>query len=679
MTNFEVLFIASDTKSREDWQKFRALRNRINNRLKFEEKKWHKSKLEECGEDSSKIWKTVKGILNWRTSGSPNQLFYRGSLISKPQDIAEAQNVFFLDKIRLIRENLPLPSTDPLQTLKSLMRGRTCTFSLSAVHPDEVEKTISNLSNSSSFGLDLIDTYIIKLIKPDILPALTHVINLSISTKIFPGLWKKSKVIPLLKKDDVLNPKNYRPVAIIPIFSKVLERVIFNQMVSYVTENNLIHPNHHAYRANHNTTTALLQLYDVWLDSLESREMAGVCFLDMSAAFDIVDHPILLKKLKLYGFDSGMIDWVSSYLTDRLQCVCIDGSLSKLQHVQHGVPQGSILGPLLYIIYTNELPEVIHTNCQAGESGSNKSWPNYTMLCQTCGSIGCYADDTTYTCSESDSDALSEKLSEKFLVMSEFLVSKKLKLNDEKTHLMVMTTSQARARREGTNKDSKLVEIRTPSKTIETSECEKLLGCWLHQDMKFKENILNHDESLLRSLNTRIGALKMVGKVANFKTRKMIADGIFMSKLLYLITLWGGSAKYLLESVQKAQNKAARVVTKLDWSTPVAELLKQCGWLSVQQLIVYHSVVQVYKIMQNESPKFLYSMFSATYSYKTKYSQGGLIKHTRSFRLDITESSFRWRAAKAYGELPLETRKLKTCKEFKISAKKWVKENVPLV
>ena len=197
--------------------------------------------------------------------------------------------------------------------------------------------------------------------------------------------------------------------------------------------------------------------------------------------------------------------------------------------------------------------------------------------------------------------------------------------------------------------------------------------------MKFTENILNHDESLLRSLNTRIGALKMVGKVANFKTRKMIADGIFMSKLLYLITLWGESAKYLIESVQKAQNKAARVVTKLDWSTPVAELLKQCGWLSVQQLIAYHSVVQVYKIMQNESPKFLYSMFSATYSYKTKYSQGGLIKHTRSFRLDITESSFRWRAAKAYGELPLETRKLKTCKEFKISAKKWVKENVPLV
>ena len=208
---------------------------------------WQKSKLEECGEDSSKIWKNVRGILNWRSSGSPNQLFYEGSLINKPQEIAEAQNQFFLNKIQLIRDNLPPPISDPLQILRSLMASRTCAFSLSPVHPDEVEKIISNLSNSSSFGLDMIDTYIIKLIRADILPALTHIINLSISTKIFPVLWKRIKVIPLHKKEDILNPKNYRPVAIIPILSKVLERVIFNQMVAYITDHNLIHPNHHAY------------------------------------------------------------------------------------------------------------------------------------------------------------------------------------------------------------------------------------------------------------------------------------------------------------------------------------------------------------------------------------------------------------------------------------------------
>ena len=185
--------MAADTRKREDLQKYKALRNRINNRLKFEERKWQQSKLEECGEDAGQIWKNVKGILNWKTSGSPNQLFYKGRLISKPQELAEAQNQYFLDKIDLIRENLPPPTTDPLETLKTLMRGRCCSFSLSAVHPDEVEKIMSSLSNSNSFGLDMIDTYIIKLIKADILPAITHIINLSISTKVFPTLWKKSK------------------------------------------------------------------------------------------------------------------------------------------------------------------------------------------------------------------------------------------------------------------------------------------------------------------------------------------------------------------------------------------------------------------------------------------------------------------------------------------------------
>ena len=340
------------------------------------------------------------------------------------------------------------------------------------------------------------------------------------------------------------------------------------------------------------------------LDSLEKGDMAGVCFLDMNAAFYIVDHPLLLSKLGLYGLDDGMLGWTSRYLSDRSQCVCIYGSLSRLQHVQHGVPQGSILGPLLYILYTNELPEVIHNDCPAGvpDNGMEQSWPKFTVLCKTCGSVGCYADDTTYSCSGSDSDSVSDQLSNKFKVMSDFLVSNKLKLNDDKTHCMVMTTREARAKRKDTGKDSSKVVIRTQVEEIQPSEVEKLLGCWLHQDMKFKENILDNKESLLRSLNSRIGALKTVGKVASFKTRKLIADGIFMSKLIYLIELCGGCAEYLLDSLQKTKNRAARAVSRLDWFTPTTALLNQCGWLSVRQLVVYHSVVLVFEIIMTSTP-----------------------------------------------------------------------------
>ena len=300
------------------------------------------------------------------------------------------------------------------------------------------------------------------------------------------------------------------------------------------------------------------------------------------------------------------------------------------------------------------------------------------MLCKSCGSISCYADDTTYSCTGSDLVELSDQLSSKYSVMSDFLISNKLKLNDDKTHLMVMSTSQARTLRRGTIKDSSLVVIRTPSKIIEPSETEKLLGCWLHQDMKFGEHLKTSEESLLSALNKRIGALKILGRVANFKTRKMIADGILMSKLIYLIELWGGCSKYLLEALQKAQNRAAKTVTKLDWNTPVAELLNQCGWLSVHQLVVYHSVVLVHKVIQNKSPKYLHSMFDTEYQYKTKQAHNALIRQTRDLGLEITQDSFRWRAAKSYNELPLSIRNVASLEAFKKEAKAWIKMNTSL-
>ena len=144
-------------------------------------------------------------------------------------------------------------------------------------------------------------------------------------------------------------------------------------------------------------------------------------------------------------------------------------------------------------------------------------------------------------------------------MLSEFLINNHLKLNDDKTHLMVLTTSQKRA----TMDNNDLVQITTPTEVIDQSETEKMLGAWIHQDMKWAEHILNNGESLVKSLNTRVGALKMLAKVSNFRNRKMIADGIFMSKLVYLIPLWGGSSKGLLKCLQIIQNKAARAVTKL--------------------------------------------------------------------------------------------------------------------
>ena len=213
--------IASESNCQQSWNIYKKLRNKINNKLKYEEKFYQKVKLQGLRGGSAKSWKIVKNILNWQTSSSPSKLFYKGSLITKAQNVADAQNEFFVTKITKIKEELPNPKSDPLLTLESLMTGRQCSMSLSPIHPDEVLKIIESLSNSTAFGLDGIDTSIIKLAKLELTPAITHIINLSISCSKFPTNWKSSKIVPIHKKDDILNPANYRPIAIIPVVSKI--------------------------------------------------------------------------------------------------------------------------------------------------------------------------------------------------------------------------------------------------------------------------------------------------------------------------------------------------------------------------------------------------------------------------------------------------------------------------
>ena len=194
--------------------------------------------------------------------------------------------------------------------------------------------------------------------------------------------------------------------------------------------------------------------------------------------------------------------------------------------------------------------------------------------------------------------------------------------------------------------------------------------------MKWSDQIRDNEENLIKSLNTRLGALKRISKVSSFKNRKMLANGIFMSKLTYLIALWGGCGTGLKRSLQMIQNKVARLVTRLDWSTPSEILLKQIDWLSVNQLIFSHSVLLVYKVGQNQIPKYLHEMFDTPYTYDTMKARGGQIRLMVKPRLELGKNNFRCRGANQFNQLPEVIRTSPTILTFKRQAKDWIRRNV---
>ena len=655
----------------EDWNEFRKIRNKVTCKLRADKENWERNSLNACGKDSSKLWKNILGWLNWSSSGAPNKLFNDGKLETSPKSLANIMNNFYIDKIKLIRSSLPVSNSDPLKKLKMMVKNSKSEFSVRPVHPDLIDKVISNLKNSKSSGLDNIDTYILKLIKPSIVPAVTHIVNLSIQTSTFPSKWKYSKIIPLHKKDDPLSPKNYRPVALIPVVSKVLERVIFLQMVKYMERNSLFHPNHHGYRTGHNTCTALIQLYDSWVEALEREEVSGVMMVDLSAAFDCVDHPLLLEKLKLLGFDEKCINWCKSFLQSRYQCVYIEGAQSEFLSVDVGVPQRSILGPLFYILYTNDLPEVIHEDeCDLSKLNINK----FNTMCPHCGGLVAFADDSTVTVTDRRTDRLTGKLTEKYLAVSDYFAANKLKVNDEKTHLVIMTSSR---KREFLNND---VSINTPSEVIKPSVSERLLGIDIHEDMKWQEYLLYSESSLLRSLQKRLNALKRIRNVASFKTRLMIANGIFCSKILYCLPLFGGADQYVLRRLQVVQNEAARIVTKLGRRTPIADLLIQTGWLSISQLVFLHSVLLVAKVKNSGKPEYLAEKIKNDYRYDTRISRQKYIQWGPEFKAtkSLTLRSWRWFGTANFNKIPPAIRNTSDKKVFKIKLVQWIRENISI-
>ena len=344
-----------------------------------------------------------------------------GQLITSPANMVELQNSFYVKNVERIRAQLPRQG-HPTATLQESMEvcphSRPAGLTFTCVTPQHIDNIIQKLKNSKACGLDNIDTYIMKLVRPYIVPAVTYIVSLSLTTLTFLKAYKVAKVVTLYKGKDSPGraPKSYRPVALLPITSKVLERVVHTQLMFYMDQHQLWHPQYHTYRSHHSTTTSMLSMHDSWEEAAENGKRAGMTMVDRSAAFDVVNIELLLETCRIFNFSREAEQWMWSYLTERSQCTTIYGSISSILPLVAGVPQGSILGPALYTLFTCDFPEVVHeSNCPHNpQNRPPREQTSYRAMCTECGSLVCYADDSTYTVTANSEAELSVKMSSKF-------------------------------------------------------------------------------------------------------------------------------------------------------------------------------------------------------------------------------------------------------------------------
>ena len=380
------------------------------------------------------------------------------------------------------------------------------------------------------------------------------------------------------------------------------------------------------------------------------------------------------------GLEDSAATWVGSYLAGRKQSCFVDGNLSSpLDLLSCGVPQGSIGGPLLWLCFTCDQPDVVHEHVIDGQDqdrgcvGGTRQGQAEPGSRGDYGTMVGYVDDGAYSYAHTDPAVLSQVLTRKYDLLEDWISGNRLVINPDKTHLMVMSPKKIKLKRNQ-------VSIQAGTYTIKPSETETLLGGHLHQSLQWNHHISDGRKSLSKQLSSRINGLKKISRNASFNTRLMVANGVFMSKVMYLITVWGGAQQYLLKGLQVQQLAAARCVcgyTSRWWSR--RKLLARVGWFSIRQLIYFHTVLQAHKTISSGKPAMLSLSLSTQYPYRTRSAAMGQIRFGETFFGDssLISSSFKHRAVHWYNAVPVSVRS-GSISSMKRKLREWVWKNVPL-
>ena len=534
--------------------------------------------------DIKKTWSKINEVLcrKSKKADMPDYFLDGNKILRVNVDIADCFNKFFAN----VGPNLANSIKGPMgQSYKDYLKKKMeSIFSFNTVENGYVLKLIQRLKSKPSFGHDGLSSIMLKEIANYISPILTCIINQSLCTGIFPESLKIAKIIPIFKKENPHITDNYRPVSLLPILSKIFEKVVFIQVYEYFTENDLLYKSQYGFRKLHSTELAALEFADKIVSNLEKGKLPLAIFLDLSKAFDTIDHTILLEKLRYYGITGTALEWFTSYLCERKQYVQYADSTSSMSLIQTGVPQGSILGPLLFIIYMNDIAAV-----------TNKF--HFTL----------YADDTSLVepiCTfaidsyKEDYSTISNNINTELKLITDWLSLNKLSLNAKKTKMMIFHHRQKKV----STKDIKLL---INSKKIECVEEFNFLGIILDQNLNWK----SHVHKVSGKIAGVAGTLSRLKKFLPCNILKTVYNALIQPHLNLGVLLWGKN----IGRVYKLQKWAVRAITSSKYNSHTSPLFKKLKLLRIHELYKINMIKFFFKYKKGLLPAYFNGMFEESF------------------------------------------------------------------